>query len=177
MTAPIFFDTDCLSSFLGAEREDILTRLYVGRIFVPEAVYDELSNPVVRHLAKRIECLEWEDRLEIKRIYPGTPEYKLYSSLAIPPTENRILIGKGEASAIALAKFNNGIVASNNLRDVKAFIDEYSLGHLTTGMILAEAFGKNLISEDEGNRIWAEMMRRRLRLPWSSFSEYLTNYP
>lgn len=177
MTAPIFFDTDCLSSFLWAEREDIVIRLYEGRIFIPEAVYDELSNPVVRHLAKLIEHLEWEDQLEIKRIYPKTPEYELYSSLAIHPIENRILIGKGEASAIVLAKFYNGIVASNNLGDVKELIDEYSLGYLTTGMILAEAFGKGLISEDEGNRIWAEMKKRKLRLPWSNFSEYLTNYP
>ena len=176
VTAPIFFDTDCLSNFLWIGREDILLKLYEGRIYVPEAVYEELSNPGVSHLAWRIDQLNWEDRLEIECIYRKTPEFDLYYSLAINPPENQKLIGRGEASAIALAKFHDGIVASND-HDVEVYINKYALGRLTTGSILAEALTISYITESEGNQIWAMMKRKRARFPEATFTDYLRNYP
>lgn len=44
MTKQLFFDTDCLSSFLWVHREDILLRLYPGKIVLPQQVFNELSN-------------------------------------------------------------------------------------------------------------------------------------
>ena len=58
-----------------------------------------------------------------------------------------LIIGKGEASAIALAKVRGGAVASNNLRDVKAYVEEYGLELITTGDILKEALTRGLITE------------------------------
>ena len=175
VTAPIFFDTDCLSNFLWIEREDILLKLYEGRIYVPEAVYKELSNPAVSHLGKRIEQLDWDDILEIECIYRKTPVFDLYYSLAINPPENQKLIGRGEAAAIAIAKFHDGIVASND-RDVEVYINEYALGRLTTGRILADALTISYITEGEGNQIWAMMQRKRARFPEATFTDYLRNY-
>ena len=48
----------------------------------------------------------------------GSPEYALYLEMTDSPRKGKTIIGKGEASVIALAKENNGIVASNNLRDI-----------------------------------------------------------
>ncbi len=50
MTDKLFFDTDCISSFLWVDGTNIITELYDGRIVLPEPVYNELSNPCVPHL-------------------------------------------------------------------------------------------------------------------------------
>lgn len=41
MTDLYFFDTDCLSSFLMTNNEEIILKMYAGRIILPSFVYSE----------------------------------------------------------------------------------------------------------------------------------------
>ena len=60
----------------------------------------------------------------IAQIQTGTNEYTLYRKLISKPDQGHIIIGNGEAAAIAMAKEKGGILASNNLRDVAAYVAE-----------------------------------------------------
>lgn len=115
MTKKIFFDTDCLSSFLWVRKENIMLTLYKGLIVLPQQVYDELSR--VPHFYRKIESLVRVNKIFIMDIEFGTYESDLFLNFIYPKSSVKP-IGKGEAAALALAKANNGIVASNNLRDV-----------------------------------------------------------
>lgn len=84
-------------------------------------------------------------------------------------------IGRGEAGGIALAKTYDGILASNNYKDIAPYIEKYNLKHTDTGQILREALDTRLITESEGNNIWAQMLAKRRKLPANSFSEYLAD--
>ncbi len=103
----------------------------------------------------------------------NTEEYRLYYELAIAPPKGEKIIGKGEAAAIALAKTYNGIIASNNLKDISKYIEKYELEHITTGGILVDALNEGYIDEHIGNKIWTNMISKRRMLPTTSFSEYL----
>lgn len=173
MTSPIFFDTDCLSSFLWVKREDIISDLYSGRISIPVQVYTELSYPSVPHLKHKIDVLIKEGKACKQEILTDKEEGQLYYNLILNSEPGSVAIGKGEASVIALAKCNNGIVASNNLKDISRYIKEYDLELLTTGGILVAAYKKDLIDEMEGNEIWEKMTERRSRIGASSFTEFL----
>lgn len=174
MTDSYFFDTDCISAFLWVRNESILAKLYPGKIILPKQVYDEISK--VPPLLSRIDNMKEAGQLTVQNIEIGTEEYKDYCSLAIyPPTGSKI-IGKGEASAIALAKKHKGILASNNLRDVAALVKKYDLNHITTGDILVAALKNGIITEAEGNTIWANMLSKRRMLPTATFSDYLSKY-
>ena len=48
----IFFDTDCISSFLWVNKENLLLGLELGELVIPREAFIELSNPSVRQLAK-----------------------------------------------------------------------------------------------------------------------------
>lgn len=48
-------------------------------------------------------------------------------------------MGDGEAAVIALTRENGGVIASNNLRDVKEYVEDYDLNLITTAFILAMA--------------------------------------
>ncbi len=72
-----------------------------------------------------------------------------------------------------MAKEKRGILASSNLRDIAVYVKEYNLVHKTTGAIMKEALEKKMITETEGNQLWQNMLRRRRKLGYDSFPEYL----
>ena len=175
MTETVYFDTDCLSAFLWVNNQSLLAQLYPGRIVLPKEVYIELSNPGIPHLKARVDAMVLNKDVVVAEIQTNTEEYRLYRKLASCPDPGHLIIGRGEASAIALAKVRGGAVASNNLRDVKAYVEEYGLELITTGDILKEALNRGLITGAEGNSIWQNMLKKRRRLGYASFSDYLKN--
>ncbi len=174
MTKLIFFDTDCLSSFLLVNRRFLLTHLFKGRIIVPVATANEIfSKPPFLFLISEFKKFVNEAEVEIRDIDNHTEESKLYFELTQNPS---FAIGKGEAAAIVLAKQLNGILASNNYADVSRFVREFHLEHISTDLILMEALQRGLIDERTGNSIWKEMLARSIKLPPGSFSDFLKNH-
>lgn len=154
-------------------KESILTQLYAGRIVLPQSVYDELSYPRIAHLKARVDAMLSVGVARVEGIDINTKEYQWYYKLTVAPENGNMLIGKGEAAAIVLARGKNGIIASNNLREICFYIKEYGLAHRTTGDILVEALRSEVITEEQGNRIWENMLARRRKIGADSFSEYL----
>ena len=140
---------------------------------IPEAVYAELSNPKISHLKARVDTLLTDHSARVATIRTDTAEYALYRKLVSSPDPGHVIIGNGEAAAIALAKEQGGILASNNLKDVAAYVEEFGLQHITTGEILKEALEKGLITKDIGNQLWQDMLRKRRKLGYPSFANYL----
>lgn len=174
MREKYFFDTDCLSAFLWIRGESILAELYSGRIVLPAQVYNEIQR--VPHLQERVDALKVSGDLCVESMEVGSAEYKDYLQMTSSPEEGMRIIGKGEAAGIAMAKHRKGTLASNNLRDICYYVENYEISHITTGMILIEAMEAGIITEEEGNNLWTEMIKKRRMLPTESFSEYLTLY-
>ena len=174
MTDDLFFDTDCLSAFLWINDTSILHALYGGKIILPEPVYQELSNPSISHIKQRADVMINSKDASVKTIDIGTEEYKLYTEL-VRGKKGQKSIGRGEAGGIALAKTYNGILASNNYKDIAPYIEKYNLRHIDTGQILLEALKSGLITEVDGNNIWTKMLARKRKLPTKTFSDYLIN--
>jgi hypothetical protein len=173
MIDSLFFDSDCISAFLWVNEQNLLTMLYPGMLVIPKPAYDELSYPTTPHLKQRIDCLIIKKQASLATIDVGSDTYALYQKLTTSPDEGNKIIGPGEAASIALAKINNGIVASNNLKDISSYISEFKLKHITTGDILIKALENGFITEDAGNLIWASMIAKRRKLGALSFSEYI----
>lgn len=175
MTESLFFDTDCLSAFLWVNRQSLLVNLYPGRIVIPTQVYTELSYPGISHLKARIDTMLKNKEVQIANILTDTEEYRLYKKMVATPDSDHVMIGNGEAAAIALAKVQGGIVASNNLKDIQSYVSEFGLKLKKTDAILKEAFDAGLITETEGNKIWQDMLKRRRKLGYLSFTDFLKN--
>ena len=169
----MFFDTDCLSAFLWVNNTSIIAQLYPGRVIIPAQVYAELANPAIPHIRARVDSMIAGGDAVIESIQAGTEEYRLYRKMVSAPDPGHVIIGPGEAAAIVLAKAQCGILASNNLKDVSSYVVEFGLRHTTTGDILKEAMESGLITESEGNRLWQDMLRKRRRLGYPSFSDFL----
>lgn len=135
-------------------------------------VYEEIRK--VPFLKSRIDSLIKSNDFVICQLIVGTQEAELYMKLTEHPDAGYKIIGHGEASAIALTKFRGGILGSNNLRDIRPYIELYHLKYITTGDILIEALNQSIINEGQGNSIWREILDRQ-RLPADTFSKYLAS--
>ncbi|MGD1823457.1 MAG: hypothetical protein ACPKM0_11945 [Pleomorphochaeta sp.] len=173
MTNPLFFDTDGLSAFLWVDKQSILSSLYPGRIAIPQDVYNELSYPGVNHLRKRLDKLITYKHASIIQITIPSEEYTIFEKLTKSPNKGYPIIGKGEAACIALAKNNEGIIASNNLKDISQYIREYNLINITTGDILKEALNSRILTKKQCEIIWQNMLHYRRKLGSNSFEEFL----
>jgi hypothetical protein len=171
MTEPLFLDTDCLSTFLIVQRENIVLQLYAGRIGIPQQVYVELAK--VRFMKDKVDTLLRANRVTLYQIDAGTDSGTLYLKLTTAPEPGFKTIGSGEAAAIVLSKEYVGILGSNNLRDILPYIQLYNLKHRTSADIMAEALEHHLITEGQGNVIWRDMLQRNRKLPTGTFSEFL----
>lgn len=114
-TDAYFFDTDCISAFLWVNHQNILAKLYPGRIIIPQQVYDELGY--VTELKNKVANMLVNDEVKLMDIDYGTPEYDDFEEMTLHPTGFKI-IGNGEASAIALVRAHGGVIASNNTKDI-----------------------------------------------------------
>lgn len=133
MAERIYFDADCLSAFLWTKSDSILNRMYPGRLYLPAQVEAELNKVVP--LANRIYDMKKWGILIPASMELGSREDHLYRRMTASPEKGFRIIGSGEAAAIALAKENGGIVASNNLKDVGAYTAMFGLELLTSSEI------------------------------------------
>ena len=90
-----------------------------SKIIIPTPVHKELSNESTPSIIKEnLRSLIKAGFVEVKDMSIVSKEYITYSCIEQGLWSGK-RIGKGEASVIAFAIENNGIVASNNLSDVK----------------------------------------------------------
>ncbi|MBQ6099688.1 MAG: nucleic acid-binding protein [Methanobrevibacter sp.] len=169
----IFYDTDCLSSFISINDVTILKEMF-EKVIIPYEVYEEFSRVII--LKKRIDDLHYEGFLEIRDFDVESESYTLFLKLCDGEFTGR-KIGDGEAAAITLAVENNGILASNNTRDINDAVKHFNLTRIRTGDILVKAFNCDMITEKEGNEIWNKMLNQKRYLTEKSFSDYLKKYP
>lgn len=170
---PIFYDTDVLSCFLVIHDVSILKELF-DKIIIPYDVFVELKRASFI-FGDVLELID-ENFLEINDYTADKEMENFISALANGYLLDRC-IGMGEASAIALAIKYDGILASNNTKDIVEAIKKYKIRRIKTGDILVKAFNEGLISEEGANEIWSRMLEKNRYLTEDTFTEYLNNNP
>lgn len=173
MTEQLFFDTDCISSFLWTDKGCLLADLFPGRIIIPEMVFSELSRVHKPQFVQRLGLLLDSGQARRMDIAFGTASFRLYRKFTANPEPGHAIIGNGEASALALAKEHDGIIASNNFRDIAPYIRELEIHYTTTGDILVEAYENGFINLAEAESIWKTMIEEDCWIGADTFSEYL----
>lgn len=174
MTKIVFFDTDCISSFLWTQTQHLLIHCFGSDMIIPRQVYSEISR--VPHLRQRIDDMVTDGNLTIEDIQVNTDENTLYLDLTDHTRASSLpLIGRGEAAAIVLTKKNNGILASNNLRDVSHYVNLYGLNHIATHDIMHKVVNDGVLTIAQADAIWIQMIAKKRKLPFRTYSDYLNS--
>lgn len=168
---PAFYDTDCLSCFIVIDDTSILEEQFKC-IYLPYEVYEEFDRPHIQNLKNRVDNLIKKGFVKVIKFDTNSEDYLLFMELSSDYFSDKT-IGKGEAAVIVHAKKHNGIVASNNTRDIMPYVEKYNLERITTGDILVMALENGIITEKEGNIIWSKMLKRNRWLNADTFTSYL----
>lgn len=163
---PVVLDTDFLSSFAWVGRMDIIESRYSGRMVVLEEVMMELDR--VPHLASCVRQSMAQGHIREESIMVDSPEALEFARL-----HDTGRYGSGEASCMAYLSYHEGMLASNNLADVKRFCIAGRISLLTTADVLLQAYDDGSLSVAEADSIWLNMLARKRKLPGASFTGYL----
>lgn len=149
-------------------------------IAIPRAVYDELCNYQGKVKGRTFKSVinNYLQRGQIQIYDLSSNDWKLKESMTSAKSGN-LIIGDGEAEAIILTIKNNGILASNNLKDVIYYVDKYKLNHITTSDIICELYVRKFIDVNTASQIWKELYfynNNCFRMPENSFLEYYVKW-
>lgn len=141
------YDIDCLLYFLKIERTDLLEELF-NHIVISNKVFNSLNNPSIPDSIKdNLNNLVDKKFVKVEEISFNTETFDIYYEIK-NDHKNQVL-GDGEASSIAIAIKNNGVIAFNNPDAIRNYLDKYGLRCITLEDIFNDLFKKGIISQNE----------------------------
>lgn len=167
-TVYILLDADVVIHFYKADRLSVLQELYKGRLLILDFVLEEL--------------------LRNKTISPYVENFlrfKVIEEYAFPIKDEQILqeyvllsksMGKGESACMAVCRYQNNILASSNLKDIKPYCEQHRIAYLTTMDILAIAYKKGVMSLKECDDSIKLILAKQSKLPYNNLSDYLKEF-
>ncbi len=141
------YDIDCLLYFLKMKRTDLLEAEF-NHIVISNKVFNSLNNPSIPDFIKdNLNDLVDKGFVKVEEISYNTKTFDIYYEIK-EDHKNQVL-GDGEASSIAIAIKNNGIIAYNNPDAIKDYLEKYDLKCITVEDILKDLLKKGIISQEE----------------------------
>lgn len=177
----VISDTDFLSSFLWRNQFGIVTKLFAKLgmdIVVPQAVIEELGyNTRTRGLLQKpiTQLNDKKDKVHgngnvyIRDIDPFSDMGEKYKEL-------KKGMGQGESAAISMVLYagdETACLASNNLKDISRYVEDYGITLWTTADVLVKAEELGIITHKAAINLWGKMYEDGLYLPENTYEEYL----
>ena len=161
--SPLFFDTVVLSNFSLIGSFQLIQKRYQNRLAITDEVYNEIAQGIARGftgLSPVSDCIHASTctrhtlQMEAKKMYTGL----------LP------VLGSGEASCIAAAYTNNGIVVTDDKKARKC-CEDYSVRFTGTIGILKQLRVSKTISTDGADIILQKMISAGFYSPVTTISE------
>lgn len=160
----ILLDADVVIHFYKAERLSVLQELYEGRLLILDLVLEELLRN--KTIAPYVEnFLRFKVVEEYK--FPSKDEQILQKYALLSKTK-----GKGESACMAVCRYQNNILASSNLKDIRPYCERYGIAYLTTMDILAIANKKGLMSLKECDDSIKTILSKQSKLPYDNLTDF-----
>jgi hypothetical protein len=158
----IILDADVIIHFHKGEQLGLLTRIYQNKLFIVKDVLNEVFKGKLRFQIENSLNMNLIQELNISTDMRVLKEYAILKKR----------FGPGESACMAYCKFNNDVLASSNLRDIKQYCDDNKIQYLTTMDFINTAFEKNLLNESECNIFINKVISQGSRLPYNSIAKF-----
>ena len=81
--------------------------------------------------------------------------------------------GIGESACMAYCRYNDDIIASSNLKDIKSYCNQHNIQYLTTMDFIYQAYCNGQLKEPECDVFIANVLSKGSRLPHKTMRSYL----
>jgi hypothetical protein len=142
-TYKILLDCDVISHFIINNLNDLPAILAPHQCFVLDYVYNEVA-------ARPMRLAFLEPLIQSGHIQKMSfPEDEIINKEFARIKSKRPIIGDGERACMAVARFNEDVVASSNFRDVAPYCNEHGILYIGTLDILSFAAIKEIYDESK----------------------------
>ena len=160
----LLLDSDVIRHLIKGNRLSLLFELYGKHLVILDVVRDELLKS--KHIQTTVENFIKFNKIEV-RTFPSEKESILREFAFLKKR-----FGLGESACMAVAKFENNIIASSNLKDIAQYCADNSIEYLTTMDILYDAFEKKILTENEADEVIQKILSKNSKLPVNRISKY-----
>jgi len=160
----ILLDADVIIHFNKAGHLLTLKKIFPKRLHILDVVIQELSNH-----SNTKEIIDNFLNFGIATImqFPSNNQIKKEYAML------RRKFGNGESACMAVARFNDNVLASSNLKDIKEYCTTYNIEYLTTMDFLVEAFNADIFDEATCDLFIYDVKSKGSKLPCNTIKEYL----
>lgn len=163
----ILLDADVIIHFTKGDKFGLLTQHFKNRLLVLPEVLDEL--PVYKQANIAMNTL-----ITLKLVKVFTCESSRYAEIMreyarIKKTHKS---DRGESMCMAVARFEDKIIASSNRKDIDPYCKEHNITYMTTLDLLYELHMKGLISEADFDLFIYNVISQQSRLSHKNLQDY-----
>ena len=158
----IILDADVIIHFFKAGHLGLLTQIYPNKLYLVKDVLTEIFKGELRNQIENSIRMKFIEELDF------SSDIKVISEYA----KLKKIYGPGESACMAYCKFNNDVLASSNLKDIKEYCKENNIQYLTTMDFLNTAYERNLLSESDCDYFIYNVKSKGSILPVDSIQEF-----
>lgn len=165
----ILLDADVVSHFIIGQEAATLSSIFTYPLYLLDKVHAELQRwprpdllSILSDLLrkKQIQLIPFPEENEtIKK------EYAWIKSMMFK--------GDGESACLAVARFQQNILASSNLTDIKHYCERHRIEYLTTMDFLCEALRKGIFDVDRCNMFLYKVRASGSKLPVTNMQDFI----
>lgn len=160
----IILDADIIIHFIRGNQLGILHQIFPNKYYLLDYIFKEVFKGSLRTEVENlirfgfVQELKFEDDLQVVKEFA-----RLKRSFGI-----------GESACMAYCKFNDDVIGSSNLKDIKTYCEENSIQYLTTMDFLLEAYNIKILTETECNEFITKVKSKGSKLPVNTIQEYIS---
>lgn len=162
----VVLDADVIIHFSKGGCLGVLPSILSGyQHVVLDKVYDEIKFDIKTQLDNQINLLK---NITIEKYAPKGAEMIEFAQLS----KN---MGKGESACLAYCRFNQNVIGSSNLLDIKKYCETNRITYLTTLDFLYFAIKKGIMSIPEADAFIQTVISKDSRLPNISMATFVSS--
>lgn len=162
----IILDADVVIHFAKGGYLNVLPLIFKEYEYaILDTVYNEILKPTRIQLDNQIHLLSNITRLSFKPQGEMLKEYAMLTAI----------LGKGESACMVYCKYNNDVIGSSNLRDIREYCQENKLTYLTTIDFLYYAIKNKVMTIEEATQFILDVNNKDSRLPNIDFRTYISD--
>jgi len=158
----IILDADVIIHFFKAGHLGLLTQIYANKLYLVKDVLTEVFKGELRNQIENSLRMKLIEELDFSSDMKVLAEY----------AKLKRLYGPGESACMAYCKFNDDVLASSNLKDIKEYCEENNIQYLTTLDFLNTAYEKGLLNEADCDYFIYKVKSQGSKLPVNSIKEF-----
>lgn len=162
----IILDADVIIHFEKGDILNVLPMIFDNYDFVVlDTVYNEIREPLKSQLDNQVRLLK---NIRLLKFAPTGNAMKEFALLTRT-------LGRGESACMVYCKYNQDVIGSSNLKDIKEYCQANAITYLTTVDFLYFAIQKKLITVEDATLFVEEVKQKDSKLPEIDFNTFVSS--